>query len=156
MAMENAVIHLGTDHAGFRLKEAVKRHLEAAGRAVIDHGTHDESPSDYPDFVIPAVEAAMMEGGAAIVFGGSGNGECMAANKVAGARAALVYDEQTAILSREHNDANVLGLGGRTVTSDEALTLRLVDLWLTTSFSGDERHARRIGKITAFEHRHQA
>lgn len=154
MLQAKPTVYLGTDHAGFRLKEVVREHLIKAGYQVNDKGAvTEDSNDDYPDFVIPAVEGALGHGSpaVAIVFGGSGNGECIVANKVKGARAALAYNEATARLSREHNDANVLCLGGRTVTVDENLTLRLVDLWLSTPFSGDERHARRIGKITDYE-----
>jgi ribose 5-phosphate isomerase B len=153
MAATLSTVYLGADHAGFGLKEAIRRHLEAGGYTVVDKGAFGVEPSDYPDFIIPAVEGALAHPSpaVAIVMGGSGNGECMAANKVKGARAALAYDEQTAILSREHNDANVLCLGSRTATSDQALALRVVDVWLATPFSGDERHVRRIGKISSYE-----
>jgi ribose 5-phosphate isomerase B len=146
-------IFLGTDHAGFLLKEAVKAHLVGRGYSVEDLGAMSEQSVDYPDFIIPAVERAVADGAMAVVFGGSGNGECIAANKVRGARAAVVYDEYTAKMSREHNNANVICLGGRTVTSDEALALRLVDVWLETDFSGDERHVRRLAKIADYENR---
>ena len=145
-------VHLATDHAGFRLKEAVRSWLEARGYAVRDHGAFDGSPTDYPDFIIPAASAvAKKRGDVGIVFGGSGIGECIAANKVRGIRAALAYDAYTAKMSREHNDANVLCLGGRTVTRDKALAIRLVRIWLSTRFSGASRHVRRIRKIARFE-----
>ncbi|HSD12329.1 MAG TPA: RpiB/LacA/LacB family sugar-phosphate isomerase, partial [Patescibacteria group bacterium] len=109
----------------------------------------------YPDFIFPAAAAVARSGGSAmgIVFGGSGIGECIAANKVRGVRAALVYDRYTARMSREHNDANVLCLGGRTVTKDAALAKRLVKIWLETPFSKDARHVRRLKKIAAYERR---
>jgi ribose 5-phosphate isomerase B len=147
-----STIYLGTDHAGFALKEAVKQHLSEQGYEIVDVGAATENPGDdYPDFIFPAVEGAMHSGSRAIVFGGSGIGECIAANKVVGARAALVYDDYTAQKSREHNDANVLCLGGRTVTKDFMLAKQLVDIWLGTVFSGDSRHIARLDKISAYE-----
>lgn len=147
-----STIYLGTDHAGFALKEAVKNHLSDLGYEIVDMGAATENPGDdYPDFIFPAVENAVKSGGRAIVFGGSGIGECIAANKVVGARAALVYDEYTAQKSREHNDANVLCLGGRTITKDFMLALQLVDIWLGTAFSEDSRHIARLNKISAYE-----
>lgn len=144
-------IYLGTDHAGFRLKEAVKAYLTRLGFTVVDEGAFDEKPSDYPDFVITATEKAVRSKSRAIVFGGSGIGEAIAANKVKGARAALVYDTYTARMSREHNDANVLALGGRTVTKDPKLAKRLVGIWLETRFSKAARHGRRLKKIARYE-----
>jgi len=146
------IIHLAADHAGLKLKNAVKDVLVRAGYHVHDNGAFTNEPGDdYPDFVIPAAAAvAASRGGAVgIVFGGSGNGECIAANKVRGVRAALVYDRYSAKMSRLHNDANVMSLGGRTMTAKVAILL--VKLWLGTSFSGDKRHVRRLRKITAFE-----
>lgn len=149
-------IVLGSDHAGFELKEAVKAHLLANGYEVEDVGTHSNASCDYPDFVIPAAEKVARSNGNArgIVFGGSGIGECIAANKVKGIRAALVFDEFTAKATREHNDSNVLSLGGRTVTGNPELANKLVDIWLTTAFSGDDRHVRRIRKISDYENSH--
>lgn len=149
--MNKPIVFLGTDHAGLALKEAVRAFLMKSGYDVRDRGAYSSEPSDYPDFVIPTVEGALAAGGVAIVFGGSGNGECMAANKVRGSRAALCYDLKTAKLAREHNDANVLCLGSRTATKDTALAKRIVKAFLMTAFSGDERHVRRIGKITKYE-----
>ncbi len=144
-------VHLGTDHAGLELKNAVKDTLVRRGYHVHDHGAFEETSSDYPDFIIPAAEAVAAAKGRAvgIVFGGSGIGECIAANKVRGVRAALVYDRYTAKMSREHNDANVLCLGSRTATKKKSLALIL--LWLTTKFSGDARHVRRLRKISKYE-----
>lgn len=155
MPARRPTVHLGTDHAGLALKDAVKTYLVRLGYHVHDAGAFDGSPSDYPDFIIPAAEAAARSKGSAvaIVFGGSGIGECIAANKVRGARAALVYDRYTARMSREHNDANVLCLGGRTVTKDVALARRLVKVWLETPFSKDARHVRRLKKIADYERR---
>lgn len=144
-------IYLGTDHAGFRLKEAGRAYLERLGYETVDMGAYDEKPSDYPDLVIAATKKAVRNRARAIVFGGSGIGEAIAANKVKGARAALVYDTYTARMSRKHNDANVLALGGRTVTKDPKLAKRLIKIWLETPFSKAARHARRIGKIAKYE-----
>jgi len=145
-------IHLGTDHAGLSLKETVKDLLVKLGYHVHDHGAFDDAPSDYPDFIFRAAEAVAASKGKdrGIVFGGSGVGECVAANKVRGVRAALVYDAYTARMSREHNDANVLCLGGRTVTKNKKLALRLVRIWLETPFSGEKRHVRRLKKIASY------
>ena len=138
-------ISLGTDHAGFRLKEKVKELLASLGHEVQDFGTYTEEPVDYPVFVRPAAEAvARGECERGIVFGGSGNGEAMTANKVRGVRCALAWNEESARLSREHNDANVLSLGERLVP--EELALRMVRLWLTTPFAGG-RHAARIAQL---------
>ncbi len=140
-------ISLGTDHAGFRLKEKVKQLLESLGHEVIDFGTFSEEPVDYPLFVRPAAEAvARGECERGVVFGGSGNGEAMTANKVRGVRCALCWSEESARLAREHNDANVLSLGERLVP--EALALAIVRIWLTTAFEGG-RHARRIAELEA-------
>ena len=138
-------ISLGTDHAGFRHKEAVKRLLESLGHDVTDFGTNSEEAVDYPVFVRPAAEAvARGECDRGIVFGGSGNGEAMTANKVRGVRCALCWSEESARLSRQHNDANVLSLGQRLVPED--LALQIVRVWLTTEFEGG-RHARRIAQL---------
>jgi ribose 5-phosphate isomerase B len=143
-------IYLGTDHAAFALKEELRKYLCRAGYKVVDMGAFDDSPSDYPDFVIPAAEGVASSSGraVAIVMGGSGIGECIAANKVRGVRAALVYDRYTARMSREHNNANVICLGARTASGDPRRAKRLVRLWLETPFSGEARHKRRIKKIS--------
>jgi ribose 5-phosphate isomerase B len=138
-------IALGTDHAGYHHKEAVKRWLEEQGYHVMDFGTNSEEAVDYPQFIRPAAEAVSRgECDRAIVFGGSGNGEAMAANKVPGVRCALCWNEESARLSRQHNDANVLSLGERLVP--EPLALEIVRIWLTTDFEGG-RHARRIAQL---------
>lgn len=140
-------IALGTDHAGFRLKEKVKQLLESLGHEVKDCGTFSEEPVDYPKWIPPAAEAAVRgECDRAIVFGGSGNGEAMAANKVHGARCALCWNEEVAVLSRKHNDANVLSLGQRVVS--EEMALKIVRVWLTTDFEGG-RHLARIEQLNA-------
>lgn len=138
-------IALGTDHAGFRLKEKVKTLIEGLGHEVTDFGTFSEAPVDYPKFIRPAAQAVVdgkCERG--IVFGGSGNGEAIAANKVKGVRCALCWNEEVARLSRQHNDANVLSLGERVIPEDVALAL--VQVWLTTPFEGG-RHALRIAQL---------
>ncbi len=138
-------IALGTDHAGYRLKEKVKELLTSLGHEVVDFGTFSDEAVDYPLFVRPAAEAvARGECERAIVFGGSGNGEAMTANKVRGVRCALCWNEEVARLSRQHNDANVLSLGERLIPEETALAL--VRVWLTTEFEGG-RHARRIAML---------
>ncbi len=138
-------ISLGTDHAGYRYKEKVKALLVSLGHEVKDFGTWSEEAVDYPLFIRPAAEAvAKGECDRGIVFGGSGNGEAMVANKVRGVRCALCWNEESAKLSRQHNDANVLSLGERLVAED--LALQIVRIWLTTEFEGG-RHARRIAQI---------
>jgi ribose 5-phosphate isomerase B len=154
-ARTKPIIYLGSDHAGLALKEAIKSFLVGMKYHVHDMGTFDAAPCDYPDFIIPAAEAvAHAKGGAmGIIFGGTGIGEAIAANKVRGVRAALVDNVFTARKSREHNDANVLSLGARTVTKNVRLAKRLVKIWLTTPFSGEIRHVRRLKKIAAYENR---
>jgi ribose 5-phosphate isomerase B len=142
-------IAIGSDHAGFALKERLRGSLEAAGHEVADQGTDSTDPVDYPAF--SAKVARAVSGGEAdrgIVLGGSGQGEQIVANKVHGIRAALGNDLYTARLSRQHNDANVLGLGARVVAP--ALAEEIVSLWLATPFDGG-RHERRIGQIAAIE-----
>ena len=138
-------ISLGSDHAGFRYKEKVKGLLVSLGHEVKDCGTFNEDPVDYPLFIRPAAEAvARGECERGIVFGGSGNGEAMVANKVRGVRCALCWSLETARLAREHNDSNVLSLGQRIIP--EELALEIVSVWLATPFAGG-RHARRIAMI---------
>ena len=138
-------IALGTDHAGFRYKEKVKTLLAGLGHEVKDFGTFSDAPVDYPLFIRPAAEAvARRECDRAIVFGGSGNGEAMAANKVRGVRCALCWNEETARLSRQHNDANALSLGERVIPEETALAI--VRVWLTTGFEGG-RHSQRIALL---------
>ena len=140
-------IALGTDHAGYRYKEEIKRFLLESGHEVEDFGTHSEEPVDYPLFVRPAAEA--VAGGSCergIVLGGSGNGEAMTANRVPGVRCALCWSRETARLARRHNDANVLALGERVLSLDQAL--EIVRAWLETPFEGG-RHLRRIRQIDA-------
>ena len=140
-------ISLGSDHAGFRYKEMVKELLNSLGHEVKDFGTFNEEPVDYPVFIRPAAEAvARGECERGIVLGGSGNGEAMAANKVHGVRCALCWNEETARLSRQHNDANVLSIGQRMIP--EELALKIVQVWLETPFEGG-RHQKRVEQLNA-------
>jgi len=132
---------LATDHAGYRLKEEVKKHLIAKGVDVVDEGVFSEDPVDYPAIIRRGCAVVLEQGMPGIVFGGSGNGEAMAANKVRGIRAAVVYSDETAMLARQHNDANVMSLGARLTKTENAL--RFVDLFLTTEFEGG-RHVARL------------
>ena len=144
-------IHIGSDHAGLEFKAKIIDHLKNAGHEVTDHGpfTYD-AQDDYPVFCIPAAQAVAKDPSAfGIVLGGSGNGEQIAANKVKGIRAALVWSIETAKLAREHNNANVISIGGR--LHDEAFCLQLVNTFLATPFSKDDRHVRRINQITNYE-----
>ena len=138
-------IALGTDHAGFLYKERIKEWLVGLGHEVKDFGTSSEEAVDYPVYVRPAAEAvARGECERGIVLGGSGNGEAIVANKVRGVRCALCWSEETARWGRQHNDANVLAIGQRTVPVE--LALRIVEIFLTTEFEGG-RHVRRVGMI---------
>jgi ribose 5-phosphate isomerase B len=138
-------IAVGSDHAGFAYKEAIRAYLTRQGHAVHDFGTYSDAPCDYPDFVRPVAEAvARGEFDRGIVLGGSGNGEAIVANRVRGVRCGLCWNEQVAIWNRSHNDANVLSLGQRTISEAEALAI--VRIWLDTAFEGG-RHIARIRKI---------
>ena len=138
-------IALASDHAGYDYKEAIQRWLERHGHAVRDFGTFTVEPCDYPDVIRPAAEAVGRgEYQRGIVVGGSGNGEAMVANRVRGVRCALCWNEESARLSRQHNDANVLSFGQRLIPRD--LALRIVEIWLATPFDGG-RHIARIQKI---------
>jgi ribose 5-phosphate isomerase B len=138
-------IAIASDHAGFLYKTKIKEFLGNLGHEVMDFGTDSEAPVDYPQFIRPAAEAvARGECERGIVLGGSGNGEAMVANKICGIRCALCWSEQTARWARQHNDANMLSIGQRTI--DEAVALRIVDIWLNTGFEGG-RHLRRIQQI---------
>lgn len=148
-------IHIATDHAGLDLSHHLIKHLTELGHEVTDHGPQSYDPlDDYPSFCINAalaVAADQAQGVQAlgIVLGGSGNGEQIAANKVKGIRAALVWNEDTAKLARQHNDANVVAVGGRQHSIEEATSL--IEAFIAEPFSGDERHVRRIGKIATYE-----
>jgi ribose 5-phosphate isomerase B len=140
---------MGCDHAGYPLKESLKAFLQHDGHEVLDFGTDSEEMVDYPDFCAAAARA-VVDGRAdrAIVLGGSGQGEQLAANKVRGSRAALCNDLHLAELSRRHNDANVLAMGGRIVAP--ALAAEITRLWLATPFDGG-RHARRLEQVAEIE-----
>ena len=144
-------IHIAADHAGFELKAHLVAHLSAAGHDVVDHGAHAyDAQDDYPSFCLAAGEAVVAEPGSlGIVIGGSGNGEQIAANKVAGVRAALAWNLDTARLARQHNDANVISVGGRQHTVEESTSF--IDAFLAEPFSGDARHQRRIDQLAAYE-----
>lgn len=142
-------IFIGTDHAGFELKESLVKFLRAEGHEVGDMGAHTfQALDDYPDFIRPVALAVAVDSSArGIILGGSGQGEAMCANRVKGARAAVYYGGAVdiVILSREHNDANILSLGARFIEEEEAK--EVVRVWLATPFSGEEKHARRIKKL---------
>lgn len=144
-------VHIASDHAGFELKGILVRHLRDRGLEVVDHGAAAFDPEDdYPPFCVACGEAVVADPGSlGVVIGGSGNGEQIAANKVRGVRAALAWNEDTARLARQHNDANVVSIGARMHSAEDAA--RLVDLFVDTPFSGDARHARRIGLLDAYE-----
>ncbi len=138
-------IAIASDHAGFAYKEEIKVLLQTLGHEVRDFGTHSDTPADYPAFIRPAADAvARGECERGIVLGGSGNGEAIVANKVRGIRCALCWSLDTARWSREHNDANVLAIGQRTIPAE--LALEIVRAWLTTAFSGG-RHTARVNAI---------
>jgi ribose 5-phosphate isomerase B len=144
-------IHLGTDHAGFDFKNALAEHLKQLGHDVVDHGAHSfDAEDDYPAFCIAAAEAVAADSNSlGIVIGGSGNGEQIAANKVVGIRAALAWSVETAVLAREHNNANVVSVGAR--MHQQELAFEIVEAFLNTPFSGVERHIRRISQVSDFE-----
>ena len=144
-------VHIGGDHAAYDLLGELVAFLEAEGHDVTNHGPHTfDAEDDYPVFVLRAAEAVAADPGSrGVVLGGSGNGEQIAANKVKGIRAALCYNEELARLAREHNDAQVISIGGRMNTVDEAKAM--VRVFLGTAFSEAPRHARRIEMVGAYE-----
>ncbi len=144
-------VYLGSDHAGFQLKDHLLVWLEQHGHEPVDCGPREYDPDDdYPPFVLRAAEQVAADRDSfGVVVGGSGNGEAIAANKVRGVRAALAWSEDVATLAREHNDANVISIGARMHTAEEAT--RFVELFLTTAFSGGPRHARRIAMLSRYE-----
>ncbi|MFD5225608.1 ribose-5-phosphate isomerase [Microbacterium sp. NPDC058342] len=148
-------IHIATDHAGLEFSTRLQEHLRTAGHEVVDHGPVEyDAVDDYPAFCIRAAQAVVVDQTAGVdalgvVFGGSGNGEQIAANRVQGVRAALVWNTSTAELAREHNDANVISIGARQHDYDEVTSF--IDTFIATPFSGDERHVRRIRQIADFE-----
>ena len=148
-------VHIGTDHAGLDFSQHLQQHLRDAGHEVVDHGPKTFDPlDDYPSFCINTALAVVRDQAAGIqtlgvVFGGSGNGEQIAANKVTGARAALVWNHDTALLARQHNDANLIAIGARQHSLEVAI--ELIDAFLAEPFSGEERHARRIAQLAEYE-----
>jgi ribose 5-phosphate isomerase B len=148
-------IHVATDHAGLEFSQQLQQHLRDRGFEVIDHGPEQyDALDDYPSFCINAAVGVARDErdgveALGVVFGGSGNGEQMAANKVEGIRAALVWNESTAQLAREHNNANVISIGAR--QHEVADAIRFIDLFIDTPFTGDERHVRRIGQLGEYE-----
>jgi len=148
-------VHIGTDHAGLDFSRHLQEHLRANGHEVVDHGPTSYDPlDDYPSFCINTALAVVRDQASGVetlgvVFGGSGNGEQIAANKVRGARAALVWNHDTALLARQHNDANLIAIGARQHTLEVAI--ELIDAFLAEPFSGEERHARRIAQLAEYE-----
>ncbi|MEU0839243.1 ribose-5-phosphate isomerase [Streptomyces sp. NPDC005962] len=144
-------VYLGSDHAGYELKNHLVEWLRAGGHDPVDCGPHIyDAQDDYPPFCLRAAERTAADADSlGIVIGGSGNGEQIAANKVKGVRAALAWSEQTAALAREHNDANVISVGGRMHTREEAT--KFVEIFLGTPYSGEERHSRRIAMLADYE-----
>ena len=148
-------VHIGTDHAGLEFSQHLQQHLRDAGHEVVDHGPTSYDPlDDYPSFCINTALAVVHDQAAGVetlgvVFGGSGNGEQIAANKVHGARAALVWSHDTAVLARQHNDANLIAIGARQHSLEQAI--ELIDAFLAEPFSGEERHVRRIAQLAEFE-----
>ncbi len=144
-------VHLGSDHAGFELKQHLVQHLSANGHEVVDHGPTVFQPrDDYPPYCLRAALATVQDPGSlGIVIGGSGNGEQIAANKVKGVRSALAWSQETAVLARQHNDANVLAIGGRMHSIEQATSF--ADAYLAEPFSQDPRHIRRIAMLADYE-----
>jgi len=144
-------VYLGSDHAGYELKMHLVNHLSKQGHDVVDVGPHVYDPEDdYPAFCLhTGAKVVADEGSLGVVIGGSGNGEQIAANKIDGVRAALVWRAEIAQLARQHNDANVISIGAREHTLDEATSF--VDVFLATPFSGNPRHARRIAQVSEYE-----
>lgn len=144
-------IYVGSDHAGFELKEKVKEYLKSQGYEVTDRGAFQLDPEDdYPNFILSVAQSVAEDPKSiGIIFGMSGNGEAIAANKVKGIRAALCLNREMAALAREHNHANILSLGAEFVKED--IVTAIVDTFVTTDYSGEERHFRRVKMITDFE-----
>jgi ribose 5-phosphate isomerase B len=147
-------VHLGSDHAGFELKEHLMSHLSSRGHEVVDHGPFVVDPEDdYPPFCLAAAAGVVGDPGSlGIVIGGSGNGEQIAANKVPSVRAALAWSDETAQLARRHNDANVLSIGARMHSLEEAAGF--ADIFLNTPFTEETRHKRRIAMLAEYERTH--
>lgn len=140
---------IGSDHAGYKLKEDIKKFAKKLGHEILDYGTNSEEPVDYPDISERLAKDVVRQNEKGILVCGSGTGMSISANKIKGARAALCYDEFTAKVSREHNDANILCLAGRDMTLVQAR--RITKAWLEAEFSGEERHRRRVEKIKRIE-----
>jgi len=151
----NNLIFLASDHAGFKLKEKIKRYLKKIGLSFEDIGPFNlDKNDDYPDFIIPCAEkVAKTKNSLGLIIGGSGQGEAIAANKVKGIRAAVIYCNNPKItaLSKEHNNTNVLSLGARFLSEKQAL--QTISLWLKTKFSNEKRHIRRLKKISSYENK---
>jgi ribose 5-phosphate isomerase B len=153
--MDAMRIHIATDHAGLDFSTQLQDHLRSAGHEVVDHGPVEyDALDDYPAFCIPAAQAVVADQAAGVetlgvVFGGSGNGEQIAANRVAGIRAALAYEPELARLARQHNDAHIVSIGARFTAVEVAK--EIVDAFVSTEFSDEPRHARRLGMVTAYE-----
>lgn len=148
--MKHLKIGIATDHGAFLHKEALKAHLTSQGYDVVDFGCFDESSVDYPDTIYPcALAVASQEVDAGIIFCGTGIGASIVANKVKGIRCALIHNQWLAQVTKEHNNSNIIAMGGRVV--DIPLALECADIWLKTSFSFDERHQKRIDKVSALE-----
>ena len=147
--MKKQKIFLGADHAGFELKEEVKKHLQKSGYEIDDNGAYSyDKNDDYPDFIVPvAKKVANNKNAMGIIFGASGQGEAIVANKIKGVRTAVYYGSNPEIvkLSRTHNNSNILSLGARFLTKKEAI--KAIELWLKTDFSNEARHFRRVRKV---------
>ncbi len=144
------MIYLGADHAGWHLKEELKKYLAELGEQYEDLGNQELDPQDdYPDFALLVAEKVVQSGGRGILICGTGLGICLVANKIKGARGAVCWNDFTALQSREHNDANILCLGGKVIDLETAK--KIVRLWLETEFTGEERHVRRLEKIKDIE-----
>jgi ribose 5-phosphate isomerase B len=138
-------IALGSDHAGYKLKEKIKSYLKSKRYTLVDYGTYSDEPVDYPDYIRPTAESVSKgENDLGIVFGGSGNGEAMVANKIKRIRCGLCWNQESAQLTKEHNNANMIALGERMVSEEEAI--KIVDTWLKAEFKGGH-HLKRIQKI---------
>ena len=148
---KKTTIILGSDHAGFNLKESVKKHLDKLGYTYKDVGVFDDKPSDYPKIAFELALKVSSSDSKGILMCGTGIGECIVANKVKGIRAANCFDEYTAKMSREHNDSNILCLGARALS--ESAAKKIVKVWLETEFSTELRHSRRLKEISEIESR---
>ena len=144
-------VHIGTDHAGFEMKNAVVQFLRTRGYEVVDHGAEGyDSEDDYPTYIIPTAQAVVAEPDSlGVIFGGSGNGEAIVTNKVRGVRAALIHSHDTAVLARKHNNANIASIGARMHSREQVIDLVLA--FLTTDFTFADRHVRRLDLIRAYE-----